>query len=119
MRLTVGAAGGVLAAIAAATATSRAGSTFFLVLRTPARWSTGGMSSRPRSRRRGSLAAGPLLLLLVATSWGQDTFAGDGVVLSDPSPSQDDAHAITIDGAFMYVAGMDTVPGNGQWRIEK
>lgn len=40
-------------------------------------------------------------------------------MLINPSSSQDDANAIVIDSSFMYVAGLDTVPGNGQWRISK
>jgi len=46
-------------------------------------------------------------------------FGTGGVVTSNPSTVIDDAYAIAIDSTAMYVVGIDTSPGNGQWRIEK
>ena len=63
----------------------------------------------------------PKLLAVAAVvasrAWGQDFCVGDGVVLADPSTQ--DAQAIAIDAGSLYVAGYDSVPGNGEWRIEK
>jgi hypothetical protein len=46
-------------------------------------------------------------------------FGNGGVVLSNPTTSDDQAYSIAMDSEFIYVAGFDQVPGNSQWRIEK
>lgn len=47
-------------------------------------------------------------------------FGDNGVIISNPSPSFDEPHAIAVDSNFMYVAGHDSIPGdNAEWRIEK
>ncbi len=49
-------------------------------------------------------------------------FDGDGVVQVDPSSgfdSDDHVRAVTVDSGYIYITGMDVVPGNWQWRIEK
>jgi hypothetical protein len=48
-------------------------------------------------------------------------FGTGGVVTEDPSTWHEQAHAIAIDSAAMYVVGWDEIPGfaNNQWRIEK
>ena len=38
---------------------------------------------------------------------------------SNPSQGSDFAYAIAIDESGAYVAGVDSIPGNDQWRIEK
>lgn len=45
----------------------------------------------------------------------------DGVVVSNPSPSNDEPLAVAIFGDYLYVAGFDSSRGfnNFQWRIEK
>ena len=40
-------------------------------------------------------------------------------VTSNPSSTNDEALAITVDSSAIYAAGYDNVPGNEQWRIEK
>src|SRR3989344_3042575 len=40
-------------------------------------------------------------------------------VTSNPSSTNDEGLAITVDSSAIYAAGYDNVPGNEQWRIEK
>jgi hypothetical protein len=49
------------------------------------------------------------------------TFGSGGVVSSNPSPDDDEAHAVVLDGGNFYVVGDDnSLAGyNLQWRIEK
>ena len=61
---------------------------------------------------------GLLLLALGRPAIAQDNFLGDGVVVTNPTDSQDEVHAITIAGGALYLAGQDR-PGNNEWRIEK
>lgn len=42
-----------------------------------------------------------------------------GVVISNPSPGEDQPRALSIDATAMYIAGYDSFPGFPQWRIEK
>ncbi len=56
---------------------------------------------------------------LLSTGALDASFGSSGVVVIDPSASNDVAIAIAIDSTYMYVAGLDNNPGNGQWRIEK
>ncbi len=46
-------------------------------------------------------------------------FGSGGVVTSNPSTGADAVQAIAVDSTYLYAAGYDEVPGNGQWRIEK
>ena len=46
-------------------------------------------------------------------------FGTAGVVTSNPSASDDEARAITIDVSGIYVAGFENSPGNSKWLIEK
>ena len=47
----------------------------------------------------------------------------DGAIIwtktNNPSAGGDYATAITVDASGIYVAGVDAIPGNNQWRIEK
>jgi len=38
---------------------------------------------------------------------------------NNPSPGDDDAHGVAVDGSGVYIAGDDSSPGNSEWRIEK
>jgi formylmethanofuran dehydrogenase subunit C len=46
-------------------------------------------------------------------------FDTDGVVVSNPSVGKDMAISIAEDEEYIYIAGIDNSPGNGQWRVEK
>jgi len=48
-------------------------------------------------------------------------FGTNGVVAGNPGAAGDAINAIVIDGAGLYAAGYDSVPGNGDtaWRLEK
>ncbi len=49
------------------------------------------------------------------------SFGASGVLVTNPSTGPDEAVAIVVGGASMYVIGADEVPGAGdtRWRIEK
>jgi hypothetical protein len=46
-------------------------------------------------------------------------FGSGGVVISNPSNSEDTAAAVVTDATSLYVVGSDSIPGNPEWRIEK
>ena len=46
-------------------------------------------------------------------------FGSGGVAVDNPSSGNDDAYAVVVDGTGVYVVGIDQVPGNPEWRIEK
>ena len=56
---------------------------------------------------------------LLSTGALDASFGTAGVLVINPSGDNDVAIAIAIDSTYMYVAGLDYIPGNGQWRIEK
>jgi len=47
------------------------------------------------------------------------SFGSVGVITSNPSTGNDYAYKIAIDSQYLYAAGIDSSPGNEQWRIEK
>jgi hypothetical protein len=58
------------------------------------------------------------LVALGSPTRAQDTCAGDGIVLGDPGSSPI-VNAVVIDSGSLYLAGYDSVPGNGEWHVEK
>jgi hypothetical protein len=48
-----------------------------------------------------------------------NAFDTDGVVTTNPSNADDSANAIVVDNSYIYIIGVDSAPGNTQWRIEK
>ena len=63
------------------------------------------------------LVAAALALGLQSRAQAEDTCAGDGLIMGDTDTQ--DAFAIAIDAGFLYVAGDDSAPGNGEWHVEK
>jgi len=64
----------------------------------------------------------PALLLLSSSfvrTAAADSFLGDGIVVTDVGDVQDHLHAIAVAGDALYLAGMDSVPHVGRWRVEK
>jgi hypothetical protein len=49
----------------------------------------------------------------------EPAFDGDGIVVDNPSTSDDFASSISLDKFCIYVAGYDSSIGDLQWRIEK
>ncbi|MBN2138344.1 MAG: hypothetical protein JW720_11100 [Sedimentisphaerales bacterium] len=74
-------------------------------------------SKRPgRSWLVRSVAAAGLTLQSISLCLGQGVV---WTVTDNPSSSTDKAYAVTSDDSFIYMAGLDNSPGNGQWRIQK
>jgi len=67
-----------------------------------------------------SSAPGDVKLSTAVAAGGLDTaFDTDGIVQQNPSAGNDYAQVMTADSSYIYVGGMDNVPGNDQWRLEK
>ena len=60
-------------------------------------------------------------LCLSGTECASGAFGVGGVATSNPSANIDRIYAMSIDGAYIYIGGYDSVisAANGQWRIEK
>src|SRR5574341_336224 len=64
---------------------------------------------------------GPLPPLGPPSGSPDTSFGRPGTFVMDPSPRSDVAAALTGDGASLFIAGSDEVPGAGdsEWRLEK
>jgi len=47
------------------------------------------------------------------------SFGNGGVVTSNPSSGYDAAYGVAVDASGIYIVGVDNIPGNDGWRIEK
>jgi hypothetical protein len=68
-----------------------------------------------------ALSGGTIIVRFVSLGSGEliPGFGASGTVTGNPGTGRGWARSIAIDSTAMYVIGLDEIPGNRQWRIEK